>query len=48
MLLFPRGNYDLYLYDFLFEDMVSGVQGHGCNSRLEALPWPAWFILELL
>lgn len=33
----------LCLYDFLFRDMVSGVEGYGCIVRLEALPARLYF-----
>lgn len=47
MLLFPEVIMTLYLYDFLFRDMVSGVEGHKGISWPSALPRPACFILKL-
>lgn len=38
----------LYLYDFLFGDMVSGVKGHGCIIWLDARRQSVCFILKLL
>lgn len=38
----------IYLYDFLFRDnMVSGVEGHECIGRLEALPRSACLVLRI-
>lgn len=37
----------LCLYDFLFRDMVSGVEGYGCIVRLEALPARLYFFFEV-